>query len=56
MMDIKEVYLQWFISFQINMSGAVKNEIMQNKELAEELHKPIIRNSEKQKVNSSFID
>ena len=38
------------------MSGSVKNEITQNKELAEELHKPIIRNSEKQKVNSSFID
>ena len=44
MMDIKEVYLQWFISFQINMSGAVKNEIMQNKVSAEELQKQIIRN------------
>ena len=44
MMDIKEVCLQWFISFQINMSGAVKNEIMQNKVLAEELQKQIIRN------------
>ena len=29
--------------------GAVKNEIMQNKELAEELHKPIIRKFEKWK-------
>ena len=27
--------------------SAVKNEIMQNKELAEELHKPIIRKFEK---------
>ena len=36
--------------------GAVKNDIMQNKELAEELHKPIIRKLEKQKVHSSFID
>ena len=35
---------------------AVKNEIMQNKELAEELHKPIIRKFEKRKVHSSFID
>ena len=37
-------------------SGAVKNETMQNKELAEELPKPIIRKFEKQKVHSSFID
>ena len=29
---------------------------MPNQELAEELHKPIIRKSEKQKVHSSFID
>ena len=29
---------------------------MLNQELAEELHKPIIRKIEKQKVNSSFID
>ena len=36
--------------------GAVKNEIMHNKELAEELRKPIIRKFEKQKVHSSFID
>ena len=36
--------------------GAVKNEIMSNKELAEELHKPVIRKFEKQKVRSSFID
>ena len=29
---------------------------MQNKELTEKLHKPIIRKSEKRKVHSSFID
>ena len=29
---------------------------MYNKELAEELHKPIIRKFEKRKVHSSFID
>ena len=32
--------------------GAVKNEIMQNKELAEELHKPIITKFGIQKVCS----
>ena len=34
----------------------LKNEIIQNEELAEELHKPIIRKSEKWKIHSSFID
>ena len=29
---------------------------MHNKELAQELHKPIIRKFEKRKVHSSFID
>ena len=28
---------------QITSSGTIKNEIISNKELAEELHKPIIR-------------
>ena len=36
--------------------GAVKNEVMQNKELAEELHKPIIRKFEKEKLHLSFRD
>ena len=36
--------------------GAVKNEIMQNEELAEELHKPFIRKCEERKVHSSFIN
>ena len=36
--------------------GAIKNEIMSDKELAEKLHKPIIRKFEKRKVHSSFID
>ena len=36
--------------------GTVKNENISNKELAEELHKPIIRESEKKKVHSPFID
>ena len=34
----------------------VKGEIMQNQQLAEELHKPIIRKFGKGKVHSSFID
>ena len=36
--------------------GAVKKNKMQNKELAVEFHKPILRKFEKQRVNSSFID
>ena len=36
--------------------GTVKSKNMLNQELAEELHKPIIRKIEEQKVNSSFID
>ena len=35
--------------------GAVKNEIMENKELAEELHKPIIRKFEIQKVGDTQL-
>ena len=34
----------------------IKNENISNKELAEELYKPIIRKSKKKKVHSSFID
>ena len=36
--------------------SAIKNEIISNKELAEELHKPIIRKFNKRKIHSSFID
>ena len=35
---------------------AVKSQIMQNEESAEELHKLIIRKFQKRKVHSSFID
>ena len=65
MMDVKSrVLLQWFIN-EINSSGgAVKNQNMSNRrpldlakrDLAEELHKPIIIKSEKRKVYSPFID
>ena len=37
-------------------SGAVKSKILPIQQLAEELHKPIIRKFEKQKVHLSFID
>ena len=56
MMDIKEAYHQWFIRFEKTPIGAVKNETMQNKELAEELHKTIIRKFEKRKEHPCFID
>ena len=36
--------------------SASKNEIKQNEQLAEEMHKPIIRISEKRKVLQSFKD
>ena len=43
--------------FDKTTSGSgIKNKSILNKELAEELHKPIIRKFEKTKVNSPFID
>ena len=43
--------------FDKKSSGnAVKSEIMSNQQLAEELHKPIIRKLENRKVHSSFKD
>ena len=36
--------------------GAIKNKNILNKDLAEALHKPIIRKFEKRKVHSTFID
>ena len=38
------------------MDMVLKNENVSNKELAEELHKPIIRKFKKRKLHSSFID
>ena len=37
-------------------SGIANNEIKQNLQLAEELHRPIIRNSKKRTVYSGFKD
>ena len=55
-MVIKEDQLQWFISFakKSKGSGIVTNK--PNYQLANELHKSIIRKFEKRKVNSSFKD
>ena len=58
MMDIKVNLLQWSINFWIRKTsgGAIENENVLNKELAEELHKLIIKKINKRKVRSSFID
>ena len=63
MMDLKGVLFQLFFRFFDKISaltcGAVKNENIINQsplDLAEELHKPIIRKFENWKVYSPFID
>ena len=49
--------LMVLIFFDKKTSGrTVKHKIISNKELAQELHRPIIRKFEKRKVHSSFID
>ena len=51
-MHIEEVLLLWFINFltkSLRDSG-VNNEIKQNEQLAEELHKPIIKKFKRTKV------
>ena len=50
--------LQWIIIFfgRKTPGGTVKKENISNKELAEELNKPIITKFEKRKVHSTFID
>ena len=65
-MDINVDLHQWPINLLIKKSSdgaatlanksAVKNENTSNKELAEELHKPIIRKFNKRKVHSPFLD
>ena len=43
--------------FDKKTSGSdIKNEIISNTELAEELHKPLIKKFKKRKVHSTFID
>ena len=50
--------LQWSINFLIKKTSgsSIENEIISNKELVEELHKPSIRKFKKRKVHSTFID
>ena len=55
MLDNKLELFQWFISF-LDEKTSGENEIIANKELAEELQKPIIRKFNKIKVHSPFID
>ena len=58
MMDINVDFLQWSINVLIKklLVVVLKNENVSNKELAEALHKPIIRKFKKRKLHSSFID
>ena len=65
MMDINIKLFQWFINFLIKkllhlldkspFDVIAKNEITSNKELAEKLHKPVIRKFEKRKVHSHLL-
>ena len=50
--------LQWFINFLIKKTSGsgIKNENMSDQQLADELHKPIIRKFNKIKVQSHFTD
>ena len=41
---------------KITSGGTVKNKIISNKQLADKLHKPIIRKFEEKKYTQSFID
>ena len=47
-MDIKEILLQWFISFLIKNNSDLLT--MSDQQLAEELNKSIIRKFKKRKV------
>ena len=42
--------------YRLASCGAIKSENISSKELAEELHKPIIRKFEKRKLPLPFID
>ena len=57
MMDINVDLLQWSINFLIkNLLVVILKMKYVKKELAEELHKPIIRRFKKRQLYSSFID
>ena len=54
MTDIKVDLLQW--SIKKTSGSGIRNENISNKELAEELHKLVIRKFKKRKVHAPFID
>ena len=64
MIDIKEFLLLWFIIFKKINSASIADKsvkgsgvaMLQNEQLAEELHKTIIRKYKKGTVYSSFKD
>ena len=58
MMDVNVDLLYWLMHFLIKKTsvGGIKNKIISNKELPEELHKPITRKFKKRKVHSTFTD
>ena len=55
-MRTKEPWLQWSINFSIKKAKGtdIKNEIKENGQLANKLHKPILGKFKKRKVYSSF--
>ena len=55
-MDIYVDLLQCSKNFLIKKTSVCGIKNIPNKELAEELHKPIIRKFNKIKVHSSFVD
>ena len=58
MMDINADFLQQSIYFLIKKTcgSDTKNENISNKELAADLHKPIIKTFENRKIRSLFTD
>ena len=55
-MNIKQDQLLWFINFFDKKSEGSRIVNNRNIQLAEELHKPIIKNFEKREMYSSFRD
>ena len=58
MVDIKEALLQLFINYLIKKTfdNGFKMENMSDRQLVEELHNSVIRNFQKRKEQSHFID
>ena len=54
--ELASIVYKFFDKKSASGSGVTNNEIKQNLQLAEELHKPIIRNFKKRTVYSEFKD